>query len=343
MRRWRIVLYSVPACSVSVLLACGDRAESATPKQTAASHGPAASSGTGAMNTAAVAEFTVDTATVELPLELPAQLYVEHDAVVVARSAGTVDSLFVELGDRVTTGQRLARLESGEQEIALASADAAYDNLTRIVSRARALSKSGGVTSADSERVEFELRQVEIARRKARRDLELTRVNAPFDGVVTTRLVRPRRFVSAGDTLFRVTEAMPLFARIRVPQASVRVVRVGESAVVVSETGGQSPAVIINASPIIDAASGTREAVLRIPRPQADLLAGSTVTVRLGRQRRRVVTVSRDAIAPEGYALVVENGRSTLRAVTLGGPLDGGRVEVLSGLSPGERLARPIR
>ena len=60
-----------------------------------------------------MAEFTVDTATVELPLELPAQLYVEHDVVVVARSAGTVDSLFVELGDRVRPGQRLARLESG--------------------------------------------------------------------------------------------------------------------------------------------------------------------------------------------------------------------------------------
>jgi hypothetical protein len=104
-----------------------------------------------------------------------------------------------------------------------------------------------------------------------------------------------------------------------------------------------SPAIIANAAPIIDAASGTREAVLRVTRPQGDLLAGANVTVRLGRERRLVVTVPRDAIAPEGYALVVENGRTTLRAVTLGGAVDGSRVEVLAGLSPGERLAKPGR
>ena len=159
------------------------------------------------------------------------------------------------------------------------------------------------------------------------------------------RFLRNRQFAwreQAGWNLNSVLmQGFP--ARRRVPQASARLIRVGQSAVVVSDAGGQSPAVIVNAAPIIDAASGTREAVLRIVRPQADLLAGSNVVVRLGSERRRVVAVLREAIAPEGYALVVENGRSTLRAVTVGGQLDGGRVEVLSGLSPGERLARPTR
>jgi len=319
------------ACVIAaVVTGCQGRAESATPRQAGSA-------------SAVVAEFTVDTATVELPLELAAQLYVEHDAMVVARSAGTVDSLFAELGDHVSAGKALARLESAEQEIALAAADAAYDNLSRAAVRARALSKSGGVTSADSEHVEYQLREAEIARRKARHDLELTRVTAPFDGIVTTRMVRPRRFVSVGDTLFRVTEAAPLFARVRVPQASARLVRVGEAGSVVSGSGGISAAVVVNAAPIIDAASGTREAVLRVSRPQADLLAGANVVIRLGRERRRVTMVPRDAVAPEGYVLVVENDRATLRSVTIGGSLDGGRVEVLAGLSPGERLARPGR
>ena len=64
---------------------------------------------------------------------------------------------------------------------------------------------------------------------------------------------------------------------------------------------------------------------------------------RVGRDWRRVVTVAREAIATEGYVLVVENGRTSMRAVILGASLDGGRVEVLSGLSPGGRLARPAR
>jgi membrane fusion protein, multidrug efflux system len=320
-----------PGLCVMLALACGGERGSASSQQTAIQRGDAAA-----------AEFTVDTATVQLPLEFPAQLYVEHDAVVVARSAGTVDSIFVELGDHVSAGQTLARLESSEQEISLANAEATYDNLARIAVRARTLTKSGSTTAADSEQVEFQLRQADIARRKARRDVELTRIIAPFDGVVSARSVRLRRFAAVGDSLFRVTEPSPLLARIRVPEASARLIRSGASAQVVA-TGGTSAATIVHVAPIIDAASGTREVVLKIDRPAANLLAGANVVVRVGRDWRRVVTVAREAIATEGYALVVENGRTSTRAVILGASLDGGRVEVLSGLSPGERLARPAR
>lgn len=287
--------------------------------------------------------FTVDTATVELPLELPAQLYVERDAAVVARAQGTVDSLFVELGDHVTTGQLLARLESADQEIALASADAAYENLGRVANRARALMKSGGTTVADSEQVEFQLRQADITRRKARHDLELTRVTAPFEGVVTSRAVRPRRYVAVGETLFRVTEAAPLYARVRVPEGSAGTLRIGQQASIIGANGERGVATIVHAAPIIDAASGTREAVLRLTGSHGSLVAGANVTVQLASERRRIISVARAAIAPEGYALVIENGRTTLRPVTTGRDLGNGRVEVVSGLAPGELLAQPTR
>ena len=314
-----------------VVAGCSGEARSASPRQAGAPMaGPVP-----------VAEFRVDTVTVRLPLELPAQLYVEHDAVVVARSAGTIDGLYAELGDRVQTGQLLARLESADQSIALAGADAAYESMTRTAARTRLLKKGGGATAADSEQVEFQLRQAEVQRRKAQRDIELTRVAAPFAGVVTARLARPRRFVAVGDTLFRVTEASPLFARVRVPESGARQLRVGDSATVSAGTGFDYRARIIHAAPFVDAASGTREVVLELVRPGGALLAGSSVTVRLGREPRRVVTAPREAIAPDGYAVVVDNGRSMLRPVTVGRDVGDGRVEILSGLAAGERLARP--
>src|SRR4029077_4666489 len=100
---------------------------------------------------------------------------------------------------------------------------------------------------------------------------------------------------------------------------------------------------IVHTAPIIDAASGTREAVLRLTSASIGLVAGASVVVQLASERRRIVTAPLAAIAAEGYALVVENGRSTLRAVTVGRDLGDGRVEVVSGLSPGEHLARPAR
>ena len=323
-------LFVVVGCAT--VGACTGEVRSATPQQAGAPmRGPAA------------AEFTVDTATVRLPLELPAQLYVEHDAVVVARSAGTIDGLHAELGDRVRAGQLLARLESADQAIALAGAEAAYESMTRTAARTRLLKSGGGATAADSEQVEFQLRQADVQRRKAQRDVELTRVAAPFAGIVTARLARPRRFVEVGDTLFRVTESSPLFARVRVPESGARQLHVGDSATVSAGTGFDYRARIVHAAPFIDAGSGTREVVLEVVRPGGALLAGSGVTVRLGREPRRVVTAPREAIAPDGYAVVVDGGRSTLRPVTVGRDVGGGRVEVLSGLAAGERLARPPR
>jgi membrane fusion protein, multidrug efflux system len=325
------VMFVVTASAL--VAACTGEVRSATPQQAGAPmRGPVAA-----------AEFTVDTATVRLPLELPAQLYVEHDAVVVARSAGTIDGLYAELGDRVHAGQLLARLESADQTIALAGADAAYESMTRTAARTRLLKQGGGATAADSEQVEFQLRQADVDRRKAQRDVELTRVSAPFAGIVTARLARPRRFVEVGDTLFRVTESSPLFARVRVPESGARQLRVGDSATVSAGTGSEYRARIVHAAPFIEAGSGTREVVLEVVRPGGALLAGSSVTVRLGREPRLVVTAPRDAIATDGYAVVVDAGRTTLRPVTVGRDVGGGRVEVLSGRAAGERLARPPR
>jgi RND family efflux transporter MFP subunit len=315
-----------------LVLGCTGEARSASPQQAGSPMGGAV----------AKAEFVVDTSTEQLPLELPAQLYAEHDAVVVARSAGTIDSIFAELGDRVRAGQLLARLESGEQELALASAEAAHDNLVRTAARARELARSRSLAPSDSEQVELQLRQAAIARREAVRHVALTRIVAPFAGVVTGRVARPSRFVAVGDTLFRVTEAAPLFARVHVPEASGRVLRVGESATAIGTASDSYAATIVHTAPFVDAASGTREVILEV-RTRGVLPAGSSVTMRVGHEPRRVTSVPREAVAPEGFALVVENGRSTLRPVTLGRAIGRGRVEVLSGLSPGERLARPVR
>jgi membrane fusion protein, multidrug efflux system len=283
----------------------------------------------------------VSTVTVRGQLQLPAQLYVEHDAAVVARSAGIVDSVSAELGSRVSAGATLARLESADQELAAAQADATYENAGRLATRARVMTKAGGVTVADSEQVEYQYRQADIARRKAHRDLDLTRIVAPFAGVVTARYARPGRFVSVGDTLFRVTESSPLLARVRVPEGSAAAIHLGDAATVSGVTGAMAKATVVHAAPAFDAASGTREVVLHLT-TTADLLPGANVTVRLGQQERQAVTLPREAVSPDGYVLVMQNGRTALRSVSVGGDVGGGRVEVLSGLSSGERVARSV-
>jgi RND family efflux transporter MFP subunit len=292
--------------------------------------------------TQAAAGIAVDTMTVQAPLQLPTQLYVEHDAVVVARAAGNIDSVIADLNDHVSGGAPLALLENADQQIALAQTEASFENSSKTVARARLMTKAGGITVADSEQAEFVYHQADLARRKARRDIELTRVVAPFNGVVTARYARAGRFVNVGDTLFRVTETTPLLARIRVPEGDAARVHVGDRAAVVGGDGASATAVVASAAPVIDAASGTREVILRVV-ANTRLIPGASVTARLSSERRHVVAIPRDAVAPDGFVLVVEGAGTALRPVTLGADLGDGRVEILNGLSPGERIARRDR
>jgi RND family efflux transporter MFP subunit len=281
---------------------------------------------------------TADTVTVERPLTLPAQLYVEHDAAIYARSSGIVESILVDLGSRVAVGQLLGSLENTDQSIALAQARDRHADAEVQAERQRALKTAGVVTQADSERVELDLRSATLALQKAQRDYDLTRILAPFRGVVTGRSARIGRLVKDGDSLFHVTALSPVLASARVPEASAFGVKLGSEAEVLGPRGEKARARVIRASPVIDPASGTREVVVQLVAGDR-LPPGSSVTLRIGSEVRRVVAVPREAIG-EGYALVWDDDRTSLRQVTVGSELPGERVEVVSGLAPGEKVVR---
>lgn len=320
----RVVLLAASGC---IIASCGRDTVPA----------PARAAETGAVAPPAGSIATAETTTVNLPLALPSQLYVEHDAAVLARSSGMVQAILADIGTTVTTGQELARLESTDQEIALAQAKEKLARTSQTADRQRALTTAGVVTRADSEQVEFEYREAELALRKAQRDFDLTHIVAPFAGVVTSRATRVQRMVNPGDSLFRVTALAPMLATVRVPETAAGGLRVGAEAQVLGAGGASAGARVIRASPVLDAASGTRELVLEIG-AGSRLRPGSAVTVQLGSERRQVVTIPRSAVAREGYALVLEDNRTSLRAVTLGRDVGGNRVEVISGLAPGEKV-----
>ncbi|MGH7703046.1 MAG: efflux RND transporter periplasmic adaptor subunit, partial [Gemmatimonadales bacterium] len=149
----------------------------------------AAAMNAGAPAASSIPQAMADTVTVSLPLALTAQTYVDHDALVFARARGIVESVYVDLGARVERGQLLAELEHVDQEIALGQAKQVFMQAERNVERQRELTKSGFVSIADSEAVEFTYRRAQLALRQAERNYDLTRVVAPFAGVVTARQV----------------------------------------------------------------------------------------------------------------------------------------------------------
>jgi RND family efflux transporter MFP subunit len=314
--------------SCIMLLACGPRPQ--------AHRSPPVE--TGALGAAPPLMATVDTATLPVPLELHAQLYVEHDAIIYARSPGVVESILVDLGTQLRAGQLIARLESTDQGIALAQAREKARNAEVTAGRERALTVKGFVTAADSEQAELEYREATLGLQKAQRDYDLTRIEAPFAGVVTSRTARLHRLVNSGDTLFRITATRPVLAALHVPESSAPNIRVGTIASVLAANGSTVAARVVRASPVLDPASGTREVILQLSGGGPLFIPGSNVTVRLGAEPRQVIAIPRAAVAPDGYALVWVDNKTTLRRVTLGRDLDGDRIEVVNGLAPGEKV-----
>src|SRR5688500_20375922 len=129
---------------LSLALACGGE-----PGPSRAARGTE----TGSIGAAPPASLiTADTATVQVPLVLPSQLYVEHDATIYARSPGVVEAIFVDLGSKVAAGQTLARVESTDQRTALAQAEKKLGHAKQTVERERAVEAAEVTTAAGSER-----------------------------------------------------------------------------------------------------------------------------------------------------------------------------------------------
>jgi RND family efflux transporter MFP subunit len=232
------------------------------------------------------------------------------------------------------------RLESADQEIALDEAEANFANAKRSLERLEALADGRLVSPADSERAALVYRLADVARRRARRAFEFTRVLAPFDGMVMQRQVRPGRLVQQGDTLLRVSAMGPLLVAVQVPEQAAQGLSPGAAAQVVTLDGTRVAARVARASPAIDPASGTREIVLELE-GRAGLRPGAGVDVRLGKLSRRVLAVPAAAVSDGDHVLVWEDGRSVARRVTLGASLADGMVEIVQGLAPGERVVRP--
>lgn len=326
------VVAALAASLVAAAMGCGGETAAASPK---------APRGEGRAAAPAPLSAVVESVTVDAPVALPSQLHVERDAFVVARASGTIDAIGADLGSAVAAGTTLARIESADQRLGLERAELERAAAWRLAQRARELTRAGGVTPADSDLAEVALRRAEITLAEARRALVLTDVASPFAGVVSARRARPGQLVRSGDTLFRVTERGPLLARVHAPEALAATLRPGSVARVVAQAGrATSSATVLRVAPAVDAASGTREVVLRVAGREG-LLPGSGVLVRLGAERRRALVVPRGIVTADGYALVLNDGRSTLRAVLLGDTLADGRVEVLGGLAAGERVSRP--
>lgn len=167
-------------------------------------------------------------------------------------------------------------------------------------------------------------------------------VRAPFDGRVLERRADLGNLAAPGTPLFVIEKEGSLRAEVSVQESLAGRIGVGDPAeVVVGKDAGALEGVVSEVVPSVDPSS--RAFLVKVDLPETGLrgvVPGrfARVSFRVGETER--LLVPRSAVVARGQldmVYVVEDGRVRLRLVTLGGAR-GESVEVLSGLSPGERV-----
>lgn len=134
------------------------------------------------------------------------------------QTGGRIERMVVREGSRVERGTLLAELERVDYELALRDAEAGLELARQEHERNQRLAERDAVSRAALQRSRAELERRRVGFDNAQRNLSLTRLEAPFDALVSRQLVDPFTQVQAGTAVLRLQDVSALQVSIGVPE-----------------------------------------------------------------------------------------------------------------------------
>lgn len=273
-----------------------------------------------------------------------------------ARADGAVTRIYKRLGDSVNAGETVALLESREAGAIMAeraSAAARAQAETASLNRERRLFQEKVTARQDLEAAQAASAQAQAELRRTQSAVGAAGVTSDGRHLAVRSLISGRitkmdaelgAFVSAGTELFEVANPRSIQIEASVPWADAQRIRPGDRAVVELGGGQTLDAVVRASTPSLDPESRAATVVLSPSGIPAGLTQGQAFRVRItprgGNAGGRIVLPEGAVQSVEGRDVVFVQVRGGFQAkpVTIG-QRSGGRVEVLSGLNPGEVVA----
>ena len=351
------VLAAALDLSVFLLAACSPSSEQP----------PAAPDAAPAMRPVAVRTAIAETSAIGENLEFTGDLESPLSVDLASKASGRLDKLEIKKGlplregDEVKKDDVLAEIAHGELEaqVSLAgaqvqAAEVALADKARERRRIEALFEENVTTeqARDTAVTAFDNAQAALAQAQAQ--LRLARVNlaeafvkAPMDGVVIERYVDPGAMVNSGTPILRLAQMSPLRLMVSVPARMLPMLRPGETGVSVRFDGTGDrvfDCTVARVFPAVDASTRTArvEILLDNERDSAGnwvLRPGmyATATLRTA-AREGVLTVPASAVIRvlDRHVLYVAEGPRVRASAVVLGVRNGDRVEIVSGLAPGE-------
>ena len=318
--------------------------------------------------------------TVVVPLQQPVTRYLEatgntaavNTTNLVARVSGFLQEINYKDGDQVKEGATLFVIEPEPYKLKLEQAqpaevaaqatlkqtEAEYERQTDLASRQIASKQTLDNALANRDSAQAKLRQAQVDTKQAAINLGYTQVKAPFDGVVTARLVSLGELVGAnGPTqLATIVQTAPIYVNFTVNEQEVLRVRAElrrlgikpeELKKVPVEVGLQSDegyphtGMLDYAAPSVTQSTGTLAVRAILPNKDQVLLPGYFVRVRIAEDPQEALLVPDVALgADQGgrYVLVVNKDNVVEQRKVMIGPKVGELRAIDGGLKPDDRV-----
>lgn len=273
-------------------------------------------------------------------------------------SAGRVVAIPVDVGDRVKAGQVLAQLDESPARLRLDRVQAEHNANSSILAertanlRQQELLAKDGVISPSALRTVRNARQEAVSQMKAseaalasaRRDLNLTRITAPFDGEVVARLVQPFVDVASGQAILQIEAGKEFEVVIMLPDTVAATLASGMYAQAI--VGGEQLELELERLSGRSDNGSLVQVVFQVRNPPTGVRSGAVVSVDLPHGTTQSATLPLSAVmadteASQGSVFVLDPATSTLkrRTVEVGDtPHVHGRVTILAGLEAGEQV-----
>lgn len=273
-----------------------------------------------------------------------------------ARADGAIVRISKRLGDPVSAGETVALIESrdaltiaAERSAAAARATAA----TATLNRERRLFAEKITARQDLEAAQSQAAQAQAELRRTQAALSAAGVTGDGRNIAVRSLIGGRitkadaelgAYVSAGTELFEVANPRSVQIEAAVTAVDAGRIRPGDAAVIELPGGATITATVRSTTPSLDPQSRTATVVLSPAGVPAGLAQGQGVRVRItprgSATNGRIVLPEAAVQSFEGRDVVfVRTGTGFQATPVTIGARGGGRVEILSGVTPGTTVA----
>ncbi len=246
-------------------------------------------------------------------------------------------------GAYVPKGAVIAELVRTEQAANLTENQARLREAEAQLQRLRALQKQGFATRA---RVDEQQAAVDVARAQgagARSQIGDRVIRAPFSGWLSLRRISPGAVVNAGTTVATIVDHSKIKLDFPVPETFLAALSPGLEieAKAAAYPGEVFRGKVASIDPLVDPVTRAATARAIIPNPDLRLRPGMLMTVEVRQRPRRALVVPELAVVGEGsgaYVWKVSDSNEADRQEVTTGTRREGQIEILSGLSEGDRI-----